>query len=142
MLFMIIERFKGRDPAPIYERVREQGRALPDGLRYIDSWVEGELRPLFSGNGVRRCVTDSAMGVRVGATSPNSRSCPSAHPGRFGGSFRRPRIRTCDELEGRRMKDESNQSPPRSRSTRRAANLRDCGQRRRAKNAVVPEVIG
>ena len=40
MLFMVIERFKGRDPAPIYKRVRESGRSLPDGLRYIDSWVE------------------------------------------------------------------------------------------------------
>ena len=40
MLFMVIERFKDRDPAPIYARVREQGRALPEGCRYIDSWVE------------------------------------------------------------------------------------------------------
>jgi Protein of unknown function (DUF3303) len=40
MLFMVIERFKGRDPAPIYRRLREQGRALPEGLRYVDSWVE------------------------------------------------------------------------------------------------------
>ena len=40
MLFMLIERFKDRDPAPIYARLRERGRALPDGLRYVDSWVE------------------------------------------------------------------------------------------------------
>jgi hypothetical protein len=40
MLFLVIERFKGRDPAPIYARLRERGRALPDGLRYVDSWVE------------------------------------------------------------------------------------------------------
>src|SRR5581483_10881089 len=40
MLFMVIERFKGRDPAPVYARLREQGRAMPDGLRYVDSWVE------------------------------------------------------------------------------------------------------
>jgi hypothetical protein len=40
MLFMVIERFKGRDPGPVYARVRERGRALPDGLRYVDSWVE------------------------------------------------------------------------------------------------------
>jgi hypothetical protein len=40
MLFMVIERFKDRDPAPIYARLREQDRALPEGLRYVDSWVE------------------------------------------------------------------------------------------------------
>jgi hypothetical protein len=40
MLFMVIERFKGRDPAPIYARFRERDRALPEGLRYVDSWVE------------------------------------------------------------------------------------------------------
>jgi hypothetical protein len=40
MLFMVIERFKNRDPAPVYARLREHGRALPDGLRYVDSWVE------------------------------------------------------------------------------------------------------
>ena len=40
MLFIVIERFTDRDPAPIYARVREKGRSLPDGLRYVDSWVE------------------------------------------------------------------------------------------------------
>lgn len=40
MLFMVVERFRDRNPEPIYQRVRESGRSLPDGLRYIDSWVE------------------------------------------------------------------------------------------------------
>jgi len=40
MLFMVIERFNGRDPMPIYRRLGESGRSLPDGLRYIDSWIE------------------------------------------------------------------------------------------------------
>jgi hypothetical protein len=47
MLFMVIERFKDRDPAPIYARLREQGRALPDGLRYVDSWVEANFGRCF-----------------------------------------------------------------------------------------------
>ena len=42
-LFMVIERFKGRDPAPIYSRLREQGRALPDGLHFVASWVEANF---------------------------------------------------------------------------------------------------
>ena len=47
MLFMVIERFKGRDPAPVYARLRDQGRALPDGLRYVDSWVEANFDRCF-----------------------------------------------------------------------------------------------
>jgi hypothetical protein len=47
MLFMVIERYKGRDPAPIYARLREQGRALPAGLRYVDSWVESNFDRCF-----------------------------------------------------------------------------------------------
>ncbi|MFO0952950.1 MAG: DUF3303 family protein [Isosphaeraceae bacterium] len=47
MLFMVIERFKGRDPLPVYERLREQGRALPEGVRYVDSWVEANFDRCF-----------------------------------------------------------------------------------------------
>jgi len=32
---MIIERFKNQDPIPVYRRVRERGRSLPDGLKYM-----------------------------------------------------------------------------------------------------------
>ncbi|HMP03676.1 MAG TPA: DUF3303 family protein [Gemmatales bacterium] len=47
MLFMVIERFKDRNPVPIYQRVREQGRSLPEGLRYVDSWVEVNFQRCF-----------------------------------------------------------------------------------------------
>ncbi len=47
MLFMVIERFKNRDPVPSYARLREQGRAMPDGLRYIDSWIEANFDRCF-----------------------------------------------------------------------------------------------
>jgi hypothetical protein len=40
MTFMIIERFKNGDAAPVYRRFGERGRMLPDGLKYIDSWVD------------------------------------------------------------------------------------------------------
>jgi hypothetical protein len=40
MLFMVIERFRGGDAAPVYRRYRERGRMTPEGLRYVDSWVE------------------------------------------------------------------------------------------------------
>ena len=47
MLFMIIERFKDHDMLPIYKRVRDEGRMLPEGLRYVDSWVEPNFSRCF-----------------------------------------------------------------------------------------------
>ena len=47
MLFMVIERLEDRDPAPIYARLREQDRRLPEGLRYVDSWVEANFERCF-----------------------------------------------------------------------------------------------
>lgn len=47
MLFMVIERFKNRDAAPVYGRYREKGRMMPDGLKYVDSWVERDLGRCF-----------------------------------------------------------------------------------------------
>ena len=40
MLFMVIERYKNRDAAAVYQRFRERGRMMPEGLKYVDSWVE------------------------------------------------------------------------------------------------------
>jgi hypothetical protein len=45
--YMIIERFRNRDPVPVYTRFREQGRLAPDGLTYIESWVSGDLALCF-----------------------------------------------------------------------------------------------
>ena len=47
MLFMVIERFRDNDMIPVYERVRESGRMLPDGLKYVDSWVEPSFARCF-----------------------------------------------------------------------------------------------
>ena len=47
MLFMVIERFRNRDPRPIYRRVRDQGRQMPDGLKYVDSWIEPTFERCF-----------------------------------------------------------------------------------------------
>jgi Domain of unknown function (DUF3303) len=47
MLFMIIERFKDNNMLPIYKRVRDEGRTFPDGLKYIDSWVEPNFSRCF-----------------------------------------------------------------------------------------------
>jgi hypothetical protein len=47
MLFMVIERFRDNDMIPVYQRVRDIGRMLPEGLRYIDSWVEPNFSRCF-----------------------------------------------------------------------------------------------
>jgi hypothetical protein len=47
MLFMVIERFKDRDAKAVYRRLRERGRGAPDGLRYVDSWVEANFGRCF-----------------------------------------------------------------------------------------------
>jgi hypothetical protein len=47
VLFMVVERFTPVAAVEIYRRVREQGRSLPDGLRYIDSWVRADLRGCY-----------------------------------------------------------------------------------------------
>jgi uncharacterized protein DUF3303 len=47
MLFMIIERFKGRDAQAIYRRLLESGRQMPEGLTYIDSWIEPNFDRCF-----------------------------------------------------------------------------------------------
>lgn len=47
MLFMVIETFRDNDMVPIYQKVRDSGRLLPDGLTYIDSWVEPNFGRCF-----------------------------------------------------------------------------------------------
>ena len=47
MLYMILERFRKGDPAPVYERFREQGRLAPEGLKYVSSWVTTDLSRCF-----------------------------------------------------------------------------------------------
>ena len=47
MLFMVIERFRDNDMVPIYKQVRDGGRMLPEGLRYVDSWVEPSFQRCF-----------------------------------------------------------------------------------------------
>ncbi len=40
---MVVERYT-HGPRPIYERAAARGRMLPDGLRYVDSWVVADER--------------------------------------------------------------------------------------------------
>ena len=47
MLFMIIERFKDNDMLPVYKRLKNEGRMFPEGLKYIDSWIEPNFSRCF-----------------------------------------------------------------------------------------------
>ncbi|MGH6895960.1 MAG: DUF3303 domain-containing protein [Geminicoccaceae bacterium] len=47
MLFMVIERFRDRDAKAVYRRLRDQGRGAPEGLRYVDSWIEASFERCF-----------------------------------------------------------------------------------------------
>ena len=42
MLYMVVENFK--DARAIYKRFREKGRMMPDGLEYISSWINRDLK--------------------------------------------------------------------------------------------------
>ena len=46
LLYMVVERFT-QGPGPVYERAAEHGRLLPDGLVYVDSWVDERLDRCF-----------------------------------------------------------------------------------------------
>lgn len=58
MLYMVVEQFK--DAPAIYRRLREKGRMMPEGLEYVSSWIDVDLKtcwqlmrteddPLFEG---------------------------------------------------------------------------------------------
>jgi len=47
VLFMVIEHFRDNDMLPVYQRLQEGGRQLPEGLKYIDSWVEPNFSRCF-----------------------------------------------------------------------------------------------
>ena len=47
MLFMVIERFRNADALAVYRRFRDQGRMMPEGLTYVDSWIEPSFNRCF-----------------------------------------------------------------------------------------------
>jgi Protein of unknown function (DUF3303) len=47
MLFMVLERFRGHDGKAVYRKLRERGRMMPDGLRFVTSYVSADLGRCF-----------------------------------------------------------------------------------------------
>lgn len=44
---MVIEKFRNGDARPIYRRFREQGRMMPEGLKYVSSWITDDGRTCY-----------------------------------------------------------------------------------------------
>ena len=42
---MVVEKFK--DSSEIYRRLDEKGRMMPDGLKYVSSWIDADLKQCF-----------------------------------------------------------------------------------------------
>ena len=47
MQYLVIERFRNGDPAPVYERFRDRGRMAPPGLHYGGSWITEDLTTCY-----------------------------------------------------------------------------------------------
>jgi hypothetical protein len=46
-LFMVVEHSRDGYAVPVYRRFRERGRMAPDGLTYVSSWVDDDLRVCY-----------------------------------------------------------------------------------------------
>src|SRR5437763_10529133 len=47
MLFMVIEKFRNQDGRAIYRKLRDGGRGLPVGLKFVASYVNADLGRCF-----------------------------------------------------------------------------------------------
>jgi hypothetical protein len=47
MQFMVVERFRDQDAKAVYRRLREKGRMMPEGLRFVSSHVAADLSRCF-----------------------------------------------------------------------------------------------
>ena len=43
MLYMVIEKFHAGKVKDLYKRFTEKGRLMPEGLNYINSWINEEV---------------------------------------------------------------------------------------------------
>ena len=43
MLFMVVEHFERGKAKEIYRRLQERGRMMPEGLKYLDSWISADF---------------------------------------------------------------------------------------------------
>ncbi len=51
MLYMVIEHYKNKEE--VYRRFREKGRMMPEGVRYVNSWVAEDGNTCYQINEAR-----------------------------------------------------------------------------------------
>ena len=47
MLFMVIEKFYAGKVKLLYERFEEKGRLLPEGVKYVNSWIDENITTCY-----------------------------------------------------------------------------------------------
>jgi hypothetical protein len=47
MLFMVIEQFRNQNGKAVYRKLRDGGRGLPEGLKFVSSYVTADLGRCF-----------------------------------------------------------------------------------------------
>lgn len=47
MLFMVIENYRDQNAKAVYRRFRDKGRMMPDGLKFVSSYVSADLGRCF-----------------------------------------------------------------------------------------------
>lgn len=47
MLYMVIEHFYPGKLKEIYQRLAEKGRLMPEGVNYVNSWIDEELNTCY-----------------------------------------------------------------------------------------------
>lgn len=47
MIFMVIENFKKSSAIAVYDRYEKNGRMMPEGLSYINSWVDKKFEKCY-----------------------------------------------------------------------------------------------
>lgn len=47
MVYMIIERFHPGKVRTVYKRFEEKGRMMPEGLNYVNSWIDEKITTCY-----------------------------------------------------------------------------------------------
>ena len=47
MIYMVVEQFRNGEAVPVYRRFRDRGRLAPEGLTYVQSWVDEPMQRCY-----------------------------------------------------------------------------------------------